>query len=156
MSRLNDTFASASGLFGVNLLQSLLEFGRKLFETSFATRLQIHVVELGLLGHFRVTERTGKVVNAPRLVECRKDISRDDLIAHKAQIAEQLVVMRLAIRQALLFVMPMSKERLLALCTHKVLHVPVLAQCSDHTLFDWSVTGAADRNTHLVVAAQTV
>ena len=52
--------------------------------------------------------------------------------------------------------MLVSKEWLLALGAHKVLHVPLLAQSSDHPFLDWSAAGATDGNAHLVVASQAV
>ena len=56
----------------------------------------------------------------------------------------------------LLFVVLVSKEWLLALGTHEVLHVPLLAKSSDHSFLDWSSASAADGNAHLVMAPQTV
>lgn len=49
-----------------------------------------------------------------------------------------------------------SKERLLALSTDKVFHVPLLAKGSDHSLLDWSATGTTDGNAHFVMTPQTV
>jgi hypothetical protein len=99
------------------------------------------------------------------------------LIADEAQIAEELVVVSLAVRQTLLLVVAMAEERLLAFGAHEVLdqtekinclsrvlflgseshlYVPVLAQSCDDALFDWSPTGPTNRYAHLVVTPQTV
>jgi hypothetical protein len=43
------------------------------------------------------------------------------LIADEAQIAEELVVVSLAVRQTLLLVVAMAEERLLALGAHEML-----------------------------------
>lgn len=56
----------------------------------------------------------------------------------------------------LLFVVLVAEEGLLALGAHKVLHMPLLAQRSDHSLLDWSSAGATDGDAHFVVAAQAV
>lgn len=66
------------------------------------------------------------------------------------------MVMRLAVGQAALLVMAVSKERFLTLGAYKVLHVPVLAQRSDYSLLDRTTTGTANRNAHLVVASQAI
>lgn len=50
----------------------------------------------------------------------------------------------------------MSKEWLLALGTHKVLYVPLLAESGDHPLLDGTTTSTTDGNAHLVVASQTI
>ena len=57
-----------------------------------------------------------------------------DLVAHVAEVAEELVVVRLAVGQPLPLVVLVPKERLLALGADEVLHVPVLA-CGDLLLF---------------------
>lgn len=82
--------------------------------------------------------------------------------------------MYLAVRQSLLLVMPMAKERLLALRTNKMLQVtlinfppktkphpfylnmPMLPQRSDNALLDGPSAGSADRNPHLVMATEAV
>jgi len=96
------------------------------------------------------------VIDTPGLVECREDIALYDLVAHLAEVAEQLVVVSLAVRKPLPLVVPVAKERFLALGADEVLNVPVLAQGGDHSLLDWSSAGPADWNAHLVVAAETV
>lgn len=95
-------------------------------------------------------------MDAPGLVEGSKHISCNDIVADVAEIPKELVIVSLAVSQALLFVVSVTQERLLALGTNKVLHMPVLAQGSDHTLFNGSSTGAADGDAHLVMAAQTI
>ena len=49
-------------------------------------------------------------------------ISSNHLVADKADVAKQLVVVVLAVGQALLLVMARAKEGLLTLGAHKVLH----------------------------------
>lgn len=39
---------------------------------------------------------------------------------------------------------------------HEMLNVPILAECSDHTLFNWTTAGAANGNAHFVMATQTI
>lgn len=93
---------------------------------------------------------------APGLVQGGDRVADNDLVADEAHIAKQLVVVRLAVRQTLLFVVLVAEEGLLALGAHKVLHMPLLAQRSDHSLLDWSSAGATDGDAHFVVAAQAV
>jgi hypothetical protein len=50
-------------------------------------------------------------------------ITSNDLITHEAQVSEQLVVMCLAVSQALLLIVAVTQERLLTLGTHKMLHI---------------------------------
>ena len=50
-----------------------------------------------------------------------------DLVADVAEVAEELVVVRLAVGEPLPLVVLVPQERLLALGAHKVLHVPMLA-----------------------------
>ena len=49
-----------------------------------------------------------------------------------------------------------SKEWLLALGTHEVLHVPLLSQSCHHALFNWSPASATDWYTHLVMTSQAI
>lgn len=65
--------------------------------------------------------------NSPGFVEGSEDISLDDLVADIAEVSKELVVVGLAVGQALPLVVPVAQERLLALGTHKVLNMPVLA-----------------------------
>ena len=50
-----------------------------------------------------------------------------DLVADVAEVAEELVVVCLAVGQALALVVAVAEERLLALGAHEVFHAPVLA-----------------------------
>lgn len=95
-------------------------------------------------------------MHTPGLVQRSEHISGNDLIAHEAQIPEQLVVMRLAVGQAALLVMTMTQEGFLALRANKMLHVPVLAQRRDYSLLYRTTAGATNGNAHLVVAAQAI
>lgn len=64
--------------------------------------------------------------------------------------------MRLAISQPALFIMTMTQKGFLALGTHKVLDMPMLAQSSDDPLFDGTTTSATNGDAHAIMAAQAV
>lgn len=83
-------------------------------------------------------------------------IASNDLIANETQISKELMIMRLAIGQASLLVVPMTQEGLLTLGAHEMLHMPVLSQCSDNTFLNRSTTGTTNGNTHFIVAAKTI
>ena len=63
----------------------------------------------------------------PGFVESREDVTLDDLVADVAKVAEQLVVVGLAVGQALALVVAVAQEGFLALGADEVLDVPVLA-----------------------------
>lgn len=107
--------ASDALLLGVRLLEPLPQLARELVEAALAAGLQVDVVELALLRHARVAEGAGEVRHAPGLVQRAERVPGDHQVAHVAEVAEQLVVVRLAVGQALLLVVPMAEERLLAL-----------------------------------------
>lgn len=136
--------------------QALPQLGGQSLVALLAHWLLVVLVELGLLVHLPVAGRARKVVHTPGLVQRRKHIAGNHLVAHEAQVTKQLVVVRLTIRQTALLVVPVAQERFLALGTHKVLDVPVLAQRSHHPLLDRPPTRPTDRDAHLVVAPQTV
>lgn len=92
----------------------------------------------------------------PGLVQCGENIASDDLIAHETQITKQLMVVRLTVGHTALLVVPVAKERLFTLGTHKVLYVPVLAQRGHYSLLDRTPTGTTNRNAHTIMAPQTV
>lgn len=95
-------------------------------------------------------------MDAPGLVQRGKHIAGNDLIAHKAEIAKQLVIVSLAVGQTTLFVVPMAEEGLLALGADKMLDVPVLAQRSDYSLLNRATTRATNWDAHAVVALEAV
>lgn len=130
--------------------------GREFVVALLARGLQVQLVEFGLLVELLVAHRTGKVMHAPGLVQSGEYISPNDLVAHEAQVPEQLMIVGLAVRQALLLVMPMSQEWLLTAGTHKVLHMPMFTQGGHHTLLYRPAAGTADRDAHLVVTAEAV
>jgi hypothetical protein len=76
------------------------------------------------------------------------------LIADEAQVAEELMVVGLAVRQSALLVVTMAQEWLLTFGTHEMLDMPVLAQRSDDSLFDrttacatnWNLIGVNNRS----------
>lgn len=96
------------------------------------------------------------MIHAPRFVQRREHVARDHLVAHEAQVAEQLMVVRLAVRQPLLLVVAMAQEGLLALGTHEVLDVPVFSERGDDALLDRPVARAANRDAHFIVTSQTI
>lgn len=83
-------------------------------------------------------------------------IASNDLIANETQISEELMIMRLTVRQAALLVVSMTQEGFLTLGAHEMLHMPVLTQRCDHALLNRSTTGATNGNAHFVVAPQTI
>jgi len=78
-------------------------------------RLEVNLVELCLDRHLLVTRRTSKVVDAPGLIEGGEHVSLDNLVAHLAKVPKQLMVVSLTVGKAFPLVVPVSKERLLAL-----------------------------------------
>jgi len=95
-------------------------------------------------------------MSAPGLVEGTEHISVDDVIAHKADVAKQLMVVDLTVRQALLLIMTSAQERLLTLGTHKVLNMPGFPQGVHHPLLNRPATRATDGDASLVMATQAV
>jgi len=115
-----------------------------------------NLIELCFHGHLLVTGGTGKVVDTPGLVEGGEHICLYDLVAHLTKVSKQLVVVGLTVGEPLPLVVAVSKERLLALSTNKVLNVPVLAEGCHHPLFYGAPACATDGDAHLVVAAEAV
>jgi len=124
--------------------------------TLLTDRLQVHLVELALYRHLLVAGGAGEVVDAPGLVEGGEDVALYDLVAHVAQVAEELVVVGLAVRQAFPLVVSVTQERFLALGADKVLDTPVLAQGGHHPALYGSPAGSTDGDSHLVVTAEAV
>ena len=102
------------------LLEPQPQLPRILVVALLADRLQVDLVELGLDGHLLVAGRAGEVVDAPGLAQRREDVAVDDLVADVAEVAEQLVVVGLAVGQALPLVVPVAQERFLALVENEV------------------------------------
>ena len=96
------------------------------------------------------------MVDAPGLVQRGEHVALDDLVAHVAEVSEQLVVVGLAVGEPLALVVLVAEERLLALGAHEVLHVPVLPEGGHHALLDRTAARAANGDAHLVVAAEAV
>jgi len=138
------------------LLESESQFPRVPVVTLLAHGLQINFVELALDGHLLVAGGAGEVVDAPGLVEGGEDVALDDLVTDIAEIAEELVVVSLAVGEALPLVVAVAQEGFLALGTDEVLDAPVLAQRGDHSALDGPPAGSADGDAHLVVAPETV
>ena len=51
----------------------------------------------------------------------------DDLVAHVAEVAKELVVVSLAVGKALPFVVTIAEERLLTFGTNEMFNVPMFA-----------------------------
>lgn len=83
-------------------------------------------------------------------------VTADDLIANKAQIAEELMIMRLAIGQATFLVVAMTQKGFLAFGTDEMLDVPVLAQRCDDTLLNRTTACTANGDAHFVVTSQAI
>lgn len=83
-------------------------------------------------------------------------ITSNDLIAYEAQIAKQLMVMCFTVSQSTLLIMAMAQKWLLTLGAHKVLDVPVFAQCGHHTLFDRTTACTTDGYAHFIMTPQTI
>lgn len=79
-------------------------------------------------------------------------ITTDDLIAYKAQVAEQLMIMRFTVGKSTFLVVPMTQKWFLALGTNEMLNVPIFTQCGDHTLFDRTTACSAYGNAHFIMA----
>lgn len=90
-------------------------------------RLEVDLVELGLDGHLLVARRTREVVHAPGLIQSGEHVARNDLVANVAQVAEELVVVGLAVGQSFALVMAVAVERFLAFGAHEMLRMPVFA-----------------------------
>ena len=63
----------------------------------------------------------------PSLVKSREDVTLDDLVAHVAEVAKELVVVSLTVGKALPFVVTIAEERLLTFGTNEMLNVPMFA-----------------------------
>ena len=83
-------------------------------------------------------------------------VPSNNLVTDEAEIAEQLMIMSLAISEALFLIMAMTQEGFLAFRTHKVLYMPVFSQSCYHTLFYWTSTSSANWDAHFIVASQAV
>lgn len=73
-----------------------------------------------------------------------------------ADIAKELIEVGLAVSQPAALVVLLTKERLLALRTYKMLDVPVLSHSAHDSLLDGASARSADGNSLLVVAWKTV
>lgn len=80
------------------VLQTLFQFNGQLFVALLTARLQVDIIEFGLVRHGHITEGTGKVVRTPSFVQRCYGVAHDDLVAHKASVTKQLVVVSLTIR----------------------------------------------------------
>lgn len=96
------------------------------------------------------------MIDAPRFVQRSEHIGLNNLVANHAEVAEELMVVRLAVGQTFSLVVSIPQERFLAFSADEVLNMPVLAEGSDHSLFNRTSACSAYRDSHLVVAAQTV
>lgn len=83
-------------------------------------------------------------------------IPANDLIAHEAQISEQLMIMCFAIGETAFLVVTMAQKWFFAFGAHKVLNMPMFAQRGNDTLLDRPTAGTTNRYAHLVVTPQTI
>lgn len=135
---------------------------REVLIASLADGFQVHFKELGLLIHLLITNGAGKVVHAPGLVQrsehCKQDarqcfnhthrtckrkiftVSSYDLVANKAEVAKQLVIMSLTVSETLFLVVTMAQEGLLTFGTHKVLEINSKKLVLQSELFDLGPT----------------
>lgn len=140
----------------MGLAQPTPELGRKLVVALLAHRLQIQLVELCLLIHLLVADRAGEMMHAPSLVQRGENITTNYLVADKAQISKQLMIMSFTVGQALLLIMAMSQERFLAFSANKVLYMPMFAESSDNTFLNRSTASSTNGNAHLVMTTQAI
>ena len=139
-----------------SLTQPLLELRRESIVASLARWLHVELVELRLVVHLLITEGAGEAWNAPALPEGLEGLSSTRLATLEAQIAVQHVIVSLTVGESFLLVVTVAEEGLLTHGTHKVLYMPVLPESSDDSLFNGTMTGSADWNTHLIVASEAV
>lgn len=138
------------------LLQSFLELQGEFLVAFLADRLHVKLHKLVLESELGVAGGAGEAVDTPGLVQGRHHISFNYTVAVIANVSKQLIVVGLAVGQALAFIVAVSQERFFTLSTNKMLHVPLFAHGVDHTALDGSPAGSADRDTHLIVTGQTV
>lgn len=143
-------------VYFIRFLQSFLQITGELLKAPLAHRLKVNLKELCLLTHFLVADRACEVVDTPGFVQGSEYISADDTVADVAKVAKQLVVVGLTVSEPLLLVVPMPKEGLFTLGTHEVLHVPILAKCSDYTLLNGPSASTTNGDAHLVMTAEAV
>lgn len=135
--------------------QSTAQFGWELLVTASAGRAFVIFVEFTSGTQRCITHGAGKVVYTPCFVQCRENITSNDLVAHIAQVSKQLMVMLLAVGKALLLVMAMTMEWLLTFGTYEVLNMPMLSKGSDNSLLDRTSASTANGYTHLVMTTKT-
>jgi len=66
------------------------------------------------------------------------------------------MVVCFTIGKTLPLVVPVSQEGLLAFCTDKMLHMPVLPKSGNNSFLYWPPASSADRDAHLIMAPQAV
>lgn len=98
----------------------------------------------------------GEAVHTPGLVEGGDHITFYDAVAVETDISKQLVIVGLAVRQALPLIMAVAKKWLLTLGTNKMLHMPLLAHGIHHAPFNGPPAGPTDGHPHLVMAWQAI
>uniref|UniRef100_A0A146LXP1 Uncharacterized protein n=1 Tax=Lygus hesperus TaxID=30085 RepID=A0A146LXP1_LYGHE len=96
------------------------------------------------------------MVDAPSLVHGSEHISSNHLIADKTKISEELMIMGLTVGQPPLLVVAMPVKWLLAFGADEMLNVPMFSQSCDNSFFNRTSACATDRNSHFIVAPQTV
>lgn len=107
--------------------QTTSELTREALVALLAHRFLIILVKLGLLVHFGIANGARKVMNTPGLVQRGEYVATNDLIADEAEIAKQLMIVRLAVGQTTFFIMTVSQKWFLAFSTDEMLNMPMLA-----------------------------
>lgn len=138
----------------VRTTQSTAQFGWELLVTASASRAFVIFVEFTSGTQWCIANGAGKMMYTPCFVQCRENITSNDLVAHIAQISKQLMVMLLAVGKSLLLVMAMTMEWLLTFGTYEVLNMPMLSKGSDNSLLDRTSASSANGDTHLVMATE--
>lgn len=137
-------------------LEPFLQLQRKLLVTLFTNRFHVKLHKFVLESKFCVAGGARETGDTPGLVESGDHIAFDHAVAVIAHVPKELVIMSFTVRQPFSLVMSMTEEGLLTLGAHKMLDVPLLAHGIHDTPLDGSSAGTTDRDTHLVVAGQTV
>lgn len=138
------------------LEKALFQLAGKLLEAFLTYGPQVDVEKPGLRSKRPVTVGAAEVRRAPHFVQRLVALGRRQ-VAHEADESEELLEVRLAVSVAVLLVVLAAEERLLAVCAHEVLNVPLLSKRAGHArVFDGSPAGCAHRGDHLVVTLETV
>lgn len=96
------------------------------------------------------------MVNAIELIQGPDSFALNYLLADETLMAKELVIVELAIGQALSFIMPLAQKGPLASGANEVINMEVLPQGRYDSLLDGPPTGPTDWYAHFVVTLDTV